>query len=310
MSSRSLTSPALKAQAAAYRADLVGIASIDRFEEVPADRHPRVIFPECAAVVVLGRRILRGSLRGIEEGTSFSSTYGMFGYRWLEDNFLAQTTYDLTCWLEARGAEAVPLFGYADSGMPKGRPVAPDRPAPNVILDVQHAATAAGLGEIGLGDFFITPQFGTRQRFALILTDAELEPDPVPAASICSDCGACVEACPLRAIDIEKTRIKGAGQAARPVADVDIEICNSCPNGAMRAPGRGTQPDRIAAACGRACLVRLEAAGKCGNTFENSFRQRAPWALDALHRPVTPEATGNAADIGCGKNLDRIGQQQ
>ena len=102
-----LTAAAVKEAARAARADLVGIAGIGRFDSLPAGEHPRAIFPECRSVIVLGRRVLRGALRGVEEGTNFSSTYGTFGYTWVEDNFLAQTTYETTCWLETQGGEAV-----------------------------------------------------------------------------------------------------------------------------------------------------------------------------------------------------------
>ena len=87
-----------------------------------------------------------------------------------------------------------------------------------------------------------------------------------------------------------------------PVAQVDIGLCATCPNGAFLAAGRGREPDRIAAACGRECLVRLEKAGKLGNRFENAFRKREPWQLDAFRRPMTRDAAGvlRAADVGCG----------
>ena len=276
----------LKAYSKEHGADLTGIASIDRFEGQPQDRHPLAIFPECKSVIVLGRRILRGSMRGIEEGTNFNSTYRLFGYQWLEDNFLSQTTYDLTCWIEAQGYEAVPLFGYNPDGMPTGMPVAEGKPAPNVIVSMEHAAHAAGLGEIGLGGFFLTPEYGTRQRLAMILVDAELDADPVRDKSICVDCNACITACPMNAIDVSRTEKVGVTGHEMEVAHVDYEICRSCPNGAMLANGRGTRSDRVAAACGRACLVKLEKAGKCGNQFENDFRKRTPWAQDVLGRSV------------------------
>jgi epoxyqueuosine reductase len=286
-----------KERARVFGADLVGIASRDRFESVGPERNPLSIFPEMRSLIVIGRRILRGAMRGVEEGTNMGSTYGMFGYRWLEDNFLSRTTYDLTCWMETQGFEAVPLFGYTEDGMPKGRPVEDGRPAPNVIVDTDYAAHAAGLGEVGLGGFFLTPEYGTRQRFALILTDADLDADPVRDKSICADCGACVAACPLGAIDTAKTKRVGVPGHEMDVAEVNYEICRSCPNGAMNAPGRGTRPDRLAAACGRMCMVQLEAAGKCGNRFENQFRKREPWALDVLRRPVnTPTQVGK---YGC-----------
>ncbi len=276
----------LKAYARQHGSDLTGIASIDRFKNESPERHPSSIFPECKSVIVLGRRVLRGSIRGIEEGTNFSSTYGMFGYRMLEDNFLSQTTYDVTTWMESQGFEAVPLFGYWPDDMPTGRPVAPGKPAPNVIVDPWVAAQAAGLGEVGLGGFFITPEFGTRQRVALILTEADLTPDPVLARKICAECGACAKACPFGAIDLKNKKRIGVPGSEMEVAAIDYSICDKCPNGAMRAPGRGSRPDRIAAACGRACMVKLETGKKLKSRFQNQFRKRTPWALDMCNRPV------------------------
>ena len=54
-------------------ADLVGIAGIERFEGLAPQHDPRYILPEVRSVVILGRRITRGTLRGIEEGTQFSN---------------------------------------------------------------------------------------------------------------------------------------------------------------------------------------------------------------------------------------------
>ncbi len=206
----------------------------------------------------------------------------------------------------------MPLFAYHEDGMPKGVAVAAGKPVPNVYVDPEVMAHAAGLGEIGLGDFFITPQFGIRQRFAFILTDAELEADPVREKSICSDCGACAEACPFGAIDLTHPVRKGVPDHEMPVATVDYDVCARCPNGAMLGPGRGSRPDRLAAACARACLVQLENAGKCSNRFYYQFRKRTPWALDMLHRPLpsTDSSPTAPAQLGCGKNTDTIGQNQ
>lgn len=293
----------VKAMARACGADLVGIAPIGRFAEEPPERNPAAIFPECRSVIVLGRRICRGSLRGVEEGTNFGSTYQCFGYTWVEDNFLSQTSYDLSLAIEELGFEAVPLFAYNEAGMPKGVPVAADRPAPNVYIDPRYAVVAAGLGEVGLGGFLLTPEFGTRQRFALILTDAELEGDAVRGKTLCGDCGGCAEACPLGAIHLESAETFSVSGHAMNVARVDTGVCAACPNGAFLAGGRGKEPDRIAAACGRECLVRLERAGKLANRFEEPFRKREPWQLDALKRPLTRDASGTlaATAVGCGK---------
>lgn len=304
-----MNSNEIKKYAKERGADMVGIASIDRFKRRPSESSPLVIFPECKSVIVLGRRILRGSMRGVEEGTNFHSTYNTFGYIWLEDNFLSRTTYEVTCFIEAQGFEGVPIFGYHEEGMPKGRPVGPGKPAPNVILSQEFAAQAAGLGEIGLGDFFITPEYGTRQRFAFVLTDAELAPDPVSSKKICGDCGLCAAACPFGAIDLKNRKTVGVPPYTMEVAAVDYAVCRSCPNGAMLGGGRGSRPDRCAAACGRACVARLEATGKLSNKFEFPFRKRTPWALGHFSRSVEvkPEVI-NPSMVGCGKRTGVIGQ--
>ncbi|MEM1562698.1 MAG: (4Fe-4S)-binding protein, partial [Candidatus Bathyarchaeia archaeon] len=49
-------------------ADLVGVAPIERFKDVPAHMHPASILPEAKSIIVVGRQIVRGALRGIEEG--------------------------------------------------------------------------------------------------------------------------------------------------------------------------------------------------------------------------------------------------
>ena len=229
---------ALKARAKEFGADLIGIASIDKFKDLAPERNPLSIFPECKSVIVLGRRILRGALRGIEEGTNFGSP-NTFGYKWLEDNFISQTTYDVTCWIEEQQYEAVPLFGYNQEGMPDGTPVSPDKPAPNVIIDYEFAAYAAGLAEMGQGGFLLSNEFGPRQRFATILTDAELETDAPKKQKLCIDCNACVDACPLGAFK-ETTSSFGLDSEMR-VAEIDYDICKSCPNGASTRPGVGNE---------------------------------------------------------------------
>ena len=58
--------------------DLIGFASKERFAGVDAQHNPFSIFPEAKTVIMVGKRICRGSLRGIEEGTNFSD-YSLFG---------------------------------------------------------------------------------------------------------------------------------------------------------------------------------------------------------------------------------------
>jgi epoxyqueuosine reductase QueG len=66
----------------------------------------------------------------------------------------------------------------------------------------RHAATRAGLGEFGYNNLVLTPEFGSRQRFNSIITDAELVPDPLIDKPICrrDACQLCQKACSMGVI--------------------------------------------------------------------------------------------------------------
>ena len=88
------------------------------------------------------------------------------------------------------------------NNMLNSKPVAPDKPAPDVLIHVRIAAYLAGLGEIGYSKVFLTPEFGPRQRFAMVMTEMELEPDPIyDGPPLCNRCMSCVRNCPGQAIN-------------------------------------------------------------------------------------------------------------
>ncbi len=59
------------------------------------------------------------------------------------------------------------------------------------------AATACGCGEPGWSKVFLTRKYGPRVRIGTILTDAQLDPDPlVPPGTLCDRCMRCARACP------------------------------------------------------------------------------------------------------------------
>jgi epoxyqueuosine reductase QueG len=259
------------------RADLVGTAPIERFDDVPAEHHPASVFPECRSVIAVGKRITRGTLRGIEEGTQFD-LYGQYGLSWLADRMLAITTITLATWLEDRRFEACPIQDLAPQIPPSGIPVRPGLPPPNVMIDVRAAAVRAGLGEIGYCDEVLTPQFGPRQRFQLILTDAPLAPTPLLAEPVCDLCKACMESCPLGAWDETKDGPIALAGKAMTVAGIDYGKCRQCRNGAQPNPHHPAgKPDRLGALCVRTCVAHLDEAGRLENAFANPFRKRPTW---------------------------------
>lgn len=268
-----------KAHAKQAGVDLIGIAPISRFEDVSPEHHPASIFPEVKTVVVIGKRIARGALRGVEEGTQFD-IYGQYGRDWLSNRILAMATFRTAEFLEDNRWEAVPLQDLPKETPPMGVSVRPGQPPPNVMIDLEDAAVRAGLGEIGYCGFFLTPEFGPRQRLQIILTDAELEPDSIPEEAICDYCADSVAFCPLGALNPEvNTAINVCGKEMV-TAEISYDKCRVCKNGAGPNPYHPSgKPDRLGAICARSCLDRLEQSGKLKNVFRNPFRKREPWGV-------------------------------
>ena len=266
----------LEARAREAGADVFGVAEVARFDELPAEKHPRAIFPETRSVIVLGRRIPRGALRGVEEGTNFT-IYSMYGNSLLDNNFTSLTTFRVSEFIEDNGWEAVPLPNLPPEVPAMGVRVRPGAPEPNVMLDCDDAAVRAGVGEIGYAGVLLTPEYGPRQRIQVILTDAEIEPSPLLEEAICPREG-CQALCPLNAMDGER-ELWICGKRMT-VAEIDYAACGRCNNGAM--PNRwhpAGKPDRIGSVCIRSCVDCLEQAGRVGNTFSGPLRVREAWTV-------------------------------
>jgi epoxyqueuosine reductase QueG len=258
-------------------ADVIGIADIERFGELPLEKHPRAIFPETRSVVVLGRRITRGTLRGVEEGTNFND-YRLYGSDWLDNRFVALTTFRVAEFLEDSGWEAVPLPNLPPEVPPMGVAVRKNQPPPNVMLDFDDAAVRAGVAEIGYCGVLLTPQFGPRQRVQMILTDAPIAPSPILDKPVCPRSDACRGFCPLGAC-VGERELTICGKTMK-VAEIDDRICGSCKNGARPNPYHPAgKPDRLAASCIRSCVDFLETSGRVENRFTSPFRKRPPWII-------------------------------
>jgi ferredoxin len=311
-----LTAQIVKEYARSVGADIVGIASMDRFEGAPLQSDPRQICPDARSMIVCGFRIPRGALRGIEEGTFYTAYCGM-GYAGINHVLQPMVLWRITALLEDAGYEAMPIqnqFNWTNNSSGSepnlnwSRPVAPGRAAPDVFVHLRIAAYCAGLGEIGYSKVFLTPEFGPRQRFAAILTDAVLEPDPlVEPGTICDRCLHCVRDCTGEAISTEETvKVKVAGVDLE-WGKLDVARCGTyfCGGHEHHNPFMVTPEDKegfqqeVSAAqrykvgpiydygralegargCIRACMIHLEQEGKLKNTFDQPFRRRPEWKL-------------------------------
>ena len=139
----------------------------------------------------------------------------------------------------------------------------------------RHAATRAGLGEFGYNNIVLTPQFGPRQRFNSIITEAELVPDPLIEEPIClrDECGLCMKACYMGVItfrdDPTFRDYRSVDQVDKSVIFIDTPVRSDAPLCDMRRH-RMTDPP-VRGDCARVCPVPHE-------------RARLPKRLQALVR--------------------------
>lgn len=318
----------IKKQALAFGADAVGIGNIERWENCPTQMDPRQIMPEAKSIIGMAFRVNRASLRGIEEGTFFSN-YSAMGYGGLTYLYMPMNVINLSKYIEDCGYEALPYGHQSDwrgigaTGYLKENsvPVAPGRAAPDVMVHLRIAAFLCGLGEIGLSKMLLTPQFGPRNRVGIIITDLELEPDPIyDGPQLCNKCGACVRDCPGQAFNPDKMiKVNLAGHEVE-WADIDCEACDVAFRGGEKAdeqlspeehymdyhgqsikPGSWSpfkqKPKNVygsgqaicgARGCTRACMISLESRGVLQNKFREKFRRRSKWSVDWNNPPAYP----------------------
>jgi ferredoxin len=231
-----LTSAGVKKAARHFGADLVGIGSIGRWERAPAANSPKSIMPKAKSVICLGFRIHRGSLRGVEEQTYFS-TYTLTGFSDLNFHFAPFVQRRVASFIEDCGYEAAAVLYSGDvlgtyEGQPTGRPArredGTEKPAPDIFLDFRIAGVLCGIGQIGLSRVLLTPEFGPAQRLYFLVTDAPLAPDPILAEPICDGCRKCVRNCPTHAISAtahDDVDVPGVAKIKR--AAIDILKCRT-----------------------------------------------------------------------------------
>lgn len=180
-------------------ADLVGVASVSRYEHAPLLLSPQGHWPEAKNVVVIA--VHHGDAVIEMGGRPTPHDMGPYSIQNMMNARMEHIVWALSRFLEESGWKTMPMpatniwrfrpYGEVD------RPFVPD-------LSNIHAAAAAGLGEIGWSGLLLSPEFGPRNRFCTLITEAPLEPSPLyDGPPLCDHCLMCAKYCQADALDKE-----------------------------------------------------------------------------------------------------------
>lgn len=293
-------------------ADIVKFAPAGRFDKNDA---LFTIMPNVKTVIALAFRVLRGTYRGIEEGSTYYQ-YTTMAVENMEETVMPMAALRVSTLIEAEGFSALAqrrhqqIMKGKDSTNPE---VAYDaiyrgREAENQ-LDFENTAVVCGIGERGKNGSVLCDEFGPMVRYCFILTDAEITPDKPFVPHICDNCGECIKMCPGKAIsekgelDIWRCAVyyNGANGIKNPFMPPDafakfkdrLEIISG---EADITPERAreiidniyfyppAQHAYTASICGRACdmacYIHLEEKGVLKRSFKTQFRRRKVWEFD------------------------------
>lgn len=177
-------------------ADLVGVASVERFGEAPDGHKPQDILPGARSVISFALNAL--------EGTFLPPTIHTYqlSYSLLRHNSNGMS-YQIAKFLENKGFYSVMIPATFPLDMVEKKGLFGD-------FSHRHAAVAAGLGELGRISILVTPQYGPRVWLGTVITTAPLEASPLLEGPVCSKdtCSLCIEACPTGALSPNGIEVK------------------------------------------------------------------------------------------------------
>jgi epoxyqueuosine reductase QueG len=175
--------------------DLVGVGNIERWANAPLLMSPLGLMPTAKAVLVCAIHHTDGMIEIGGEGSPHEQ--GTYSYQGFMNSHLDFLSYTMARFFEDHGYRAVPITAsniwryreYKDLNST----FAPD-------MSHIYASVAAGLTEMGYSGIAMSPEYGPRNRFVSIITDAPLVPDPLlPGNTVCDNCGQCISHCVIDA---------------------------------------------------------------------------------------------------------------
>ena len=180
-------------------ADLVGFGNIDRCKHAPIMMSPQGVFPGSKTVIVLG---LHHPDACIElGGEKHPQDIGPYSVQYLMNSRLDELSYRMATFMEKQGYGAIPIVS---SNIWRYNEYKDLKAVFSPDVSHIYMAVVAGLADMGYSGLALTPEYGARNRFVTIITDAEIEPDPlIEPGTICDKCMLCRKYCPSQALSKE-----------------------------------------------------------------------------------------------------------
>lgn len=180
-------------------ADLVGFGGIERCRHAPPMMSPQGVFPGARTVIVMG---IHHPDACIElGGEKHPQDIGPYSVQYLMNSRLDEMVYRLATFVERLGYGVVPI---ASSNIWRYNQYKDLKAV--FAPDISHIymAVVTGLADIGFNGLALTPEFGARNRFITLITDAEIPEDPlIPPGTVCDRCMLCRKHCPSKALSKE-----------------------------------------------------------------------------------------------------------
>ncbi len=190
---------AIKQQAYELGADLVGFGGIDRCRHAPPMMSPQGLYPGAKTVIVMA---IHHPDACIElGGETHPQEIGPYSVQYLMNSRLDEMVYRLATFVERQGYGAMPI---ASSNIWRYNEYKDLKAV--FAPDVSHIymAVVAGLADLGYNGLALSPEYGARNRFITLITEAEIEADPlIPPGTVCDNCLLCAKHCPTQALSKE-----------------------------------------------------------------------------------------------------------
>lgn len=181
-----MTSIEIKELCHSLGADLVRIASVDRFVNAPAGHHPKDVVPSAKSVIVLATILPKNTLEQDIEAYTKNHNKAVYKMDKVAQNIAAELKKH-----KYKATAIISLGGKWIDGRFRSR------------ISLKHSAELAGLGVIVRNYLLTNDKYGNLLWFTAVVTSLELDPSPLADYEVCNDCNLCVENCPSGALTRE-----------------------------------------------------------------------------------------------------------